>query len=450
MRNGRPPALIVAALLIVGATGGIWCYWHWANDLPEADYSVPDLPRPNGFAELALAAQSVRVPDSFGIVGPTGRITLDLPLDALAYLLELNGEAIDRGLRALRLPYYEAPSPEPRGRGEEFYGAYRNLGRCFCALVRLAVATGDYDAAMYFALETMLLGARIPRGGNAMAVLTGLNCHTDGYIELERIAPHLRPSSLRLLLDRVRVIRAIWPSEAELLAQEAAIERATLLDVCRRIRDGGLRQLFWNSGGRRAATPLWERLLTGFSRKRAILANVERYYAQLKQQADRPWIARQFPRVPDIPIARLAIASYFGRGMAWCLKEAQFAVLEIWLRARLYQLRHGRPPASLAVLAAEGGPLPDDPFTGRPCGYLATSREFLVYSVGPDGRDDGGTPISAIRLRSTSRGDLVFGRMYPPPGPPPARVIPFDPAPAQPPTAAPPQVIPGGPLTPAR
>jgi len=55
MRNGRPPALIVVGLLIFGATACICGYWYWANDLPEPGYSIPQLPRPNGFTELALA-----------------------------------------------------------------------------------------------------------------------------------------------------------------------------------------------------------------------------------------------------------------------------------------------------------------------------------------------------------------------------------------------------------
>ena len=225
------------------------------------------------------------------------------------------------------------------------------------------------------------------------------------------------------------------------MAQEAAFEHASLLEVCRRIRNGGLRQLFWNSGGRRAATPLWERLLTGFSRKRAILAAVDRYYARLREQADRPWIERRLPPVPTLPIAGQRLSPYTHRAILWCLKEAQLAVLEIWLRARLYQLRRGRLPSSLAELAAEGPPLPNDPFTGRPCGYLVIQGKLLVYSAGPDGVDNGGMPVSAIRLRPTSRGDLLFGQMYPPPAP--AR--PSAPGPTMPSPA-----IPGEPLTPVR
>jgi hypothetical protein len=34
--------------------------------------------------------------------------------------------------------------------------------------------------------------------------------------------------------------------------------------------------------------------------------------------------------------------------------------------------------------------VPEDPFTGRPLKYLVDGTRFVVYSPGPDGKDDGG------------------------------------------------------------
>jgi hypothetical protein len=62
----------------------------------------------------------------------------------------------------------------------------------------------------------------------------------------------------------------------------------------------------------------------------------------------------------------------------------------ILLALRLYTVRKGQLPAGLADLVGEGllPAVPIDPFSERPFRY---SRErALLWSVGPDGRDDGG------------------------------------------------------------
>src|SRR5437879_4400286 len=63
-----------------------------------------------------------------------------------------------------------------------------------------------------------------------------------------------------------------------------------------------------------------------------------------------------------------------------------------------YELRHGKPAPSLAALVPELLPaLPRDYMDGQPLRYrLNPDGSFLLYSVGQDGRDDGGdaTPTS--------------------------------------------------------
>ena len=63
------------------------------------------------------------------------------------------------------------------------------------------------------------------------------------------------------------------------------------------------------------------------------------------------------------------------------------------LAIRLYELDHGRRPRTLNPLVPQYLPvLPTDPFApdGRPVGYFPSAPKPIVYSVGPDGNDDGG------------------------------------------------------------
>jgi hypothetical protein len=78
------------------------------------------------------------------------------------------------------------------------------------------------------------------------------------------------------------------------------------------------------------------------------------------------------------------------------------------LAIRLYEIHHGRRPASLDQLIPDYLPaVPADPFTpdGRPIGYRPHAPKPVLYSVGPDGIDDGGEYGGAADWDAK---DLVF------------------------------------------
>jgi hypothetical protein len=78
------------------------------------------------------------------------------------------------------------------------------------------------------------------------------------------------------------------------------------------------------------------------------------------------------------------------------------------LAIRLYQAEYGKLPERLEQLAPEYlRELPIDPFSGRPPVYRPRGEAaFLLYSIGPDGNDDGGMPTEKDNLLGD--GDLVL------------------------------------------
>jgi len=72
--------------------------------------------------------------------------------------------------------------------------------------------------------------------------------------------------------------------------------------------------------------------------------------------------------------------------------------------------QHGRLPERLneltPILLAE---VPEDPFTGAELKYRRTEKGYLIYSVGPDRKDDGGLEQSERKRSSDGRSyDLPF------------------------------------------
>jgi hypothetical protein len=69
-----------------------------------------------------------------------------------------------------------------------------------------------------------------------------------------------------------------------------------------------------------------------------------------------------------------------------------------------YQLKHGNYPPNLDSLVPEFlSVIPTDPVDGKPLNYrLKADGTFLLYSVGENGKDDGGDPSLKKGVESSS------------------------------------------------
>ena len=77
------------------------------------------------------------------------------------------------------------------------------------------------------------------------------------------------------------------------------------------------------------------------------------------------------------------------------------------LGAQGYLLDKGLPPADLEALVPEYlDMIPDDPFADGRLRSATREGDFVIYSVGPDGVDDGATPIEGY-AKQDSTGDIV-------------------------------------------
>ncbi len=84
---------------------------------------------------------------------------------------------------------------------------------------------------------------------------------------------------------------------------------------------------------------------------------------------------------------------------------AKAAILEHAVALRLYRLRHGGYPDRLRDLPANVLKLlPKDPYTNKPMIYRRQGKSVLVYSVGPDRKDDAGKPF----LRRQLANDIIW------------------------------------------
>ncbi len=74
--------------------------------------------------------------------------------------------------------------------------------------------------------------------------------------------------------------------------------------------------------------------------------------------------------------------------------RARMLVIQAALGCHVYKKVHGRYPNTLKVLVLSIlKELEPDPFTGKPLIYKRKGNGFQLYSVGPDGRDNGGKDL---------------------------------------------------------
>jgi hypothetical protein len=73
--------------------------------------------------------------------------------------------------------------------------------------------------------------------------------------------------------------------------------------------------------------------------------------------------------------------------------EAKLRLLICGLALRSYCVEKGQPPEKLADLVPDHlTAVPEDPYSGKPLVYRREADKYVLYTVGPDGQDDGGKP----------------------------------------------------------
>jgi hypothetical protein len=124
------------------------------------------------------------------------------------------------------------------------------------------------------------------------------------------------------------------------------------------------------------------------------------------------------PTMPTDPITA-TIAPIFGQSkLRWTATDTESSLLELVLALQAYQLDHHEYPVKLTDLVPHYlTAIPDDPFakSGPPI-YRRQGAQYLLYSIGPDGIDDGGKPFTTKlttggrrHVESDSKGDIVAG-----------------------------------------
>ena len=347
---------------------------------------------------------------------------------------------------------YQAPPVRSFHALMPYLADYRQLARVLLLDAQVKTAHCDYAGAATSSLDAMELGSQIAHGSGLIGVLTGYACSSMGRSSLWPLINRLDAAHARTAGRRMeRLINQEVPF-ADALQEEKWTAIASLQEALDKPNWRWTLPLFTESfAGNDVASYL---LLLPYS-KRTILNDFARAmdrqisYSRLpyrrtgpspadgglladdarkQQKWQDPVTAGFFPSVGPTRFNYLADL------------KTQNALLAASLALRAYELEHHRLPHSLDELVPKYlTAVPADPFRqGQPLGYRDTKVKLwsvdggqswhpTVYSIGPDGEDDGGMPIHAkptsvnahwsqadqesemYGIRSESRGDILAG-----------------------------------------
>jgi hypothetical protein len=221
--------------------------------------------------------------------------------------------------------------------------AHKSMAQLLMAEGFVHLQEGRTNEAARCFTDCIVFAHSAHRRGLVVDELVGIACQAMGARRLVQLAPHVSPDTLQEILPN-------------LVALDQAQEPAAA--ILRRDRE-------WS----RAAYGVWR------------------------------WM---WMRIVMFKYTRDSEAS-FEKKQVRSVAALRLVMTELAIRG--YQAKNGKPPGALTELVPAWLPaVPLDPFSNRPLVYRVTTNSFQIYSVGPDGKDDQGSPL---KQGGTETGDLL-------------------------------------------
>lgn len=373
------------------ALGCMAFFWNRSinDDLPTDNIPTPTLPSPNAYDEYLKAGQQIKGNPISQSGKPTAKqLTAALPQNLPALKAFRNGMAYPFRSPPIRSFFIRLPQNSN----------FRELARLLILEGRVYEIRGDYGSAAQSYLDCFQLGMDVPRGGALVPCLVGIACEAIGRRSLWEITDKLSASDARAATKRLEELSANRYPFAETMQEEKWMGQASLLEILRKENTLQLAAGLANS-----PTPVslaaWRNFVALVGRgKKRIYQDYSAYFDAIIAQARLPYTPNPPPiPVPNDPVNQMLTPTFDKAQIKDWDMRVQSALLIATLALRAYMVERGDYPATLNALVTEGylSQVPQDPFAGTaPLRYRRISKtQYILYSIGPDSKDDGGKPI---------------------------------------------------------
>lgn len=291
---------------------------------------------------------------------------------------------------------------------------------------------GNHERSVDCLLDCIEMGVEVPRGGCYLTALMGRWVEEYGTNQLSSAIPGLTPQELAHVADRLERIRAKRVTFSDIVLDDGRTDVAMYADALKfpqykfqiaspigwflteRLR--GSRSFY------RVESPLFDmrrvestlfNIRFAFTNKADALAEYKTYYEALALEQRGFYTGKSRVPVPNnIILLSVSDSDIARRRSPFVRNETFVELVRTDVALRRYHSTFGHYPESLSRLTPGFlAQVPLDPFgLGKSLQYglLDNGRKFLLYSIGPDMRDDRGKPSEGLDASDT--GDIVSGK----------------------------------------
>ena len=247
----------------------------------------------------------------------------------------------------------------------------------------------------------MQLSATVPCGGATEDMRAGIEWQKMARLQAWQTVAHLTAYQAKAASQRLESLQAADVPFAEAVREEKWGGQSCLLEV---MHDRNWRRTLVEEHGEDENGPawLWRMGLTRlrFTSKRAVMVRFTRTMDEAIASARLPYASKALvSQTDDGSLPENLLPDYTKDYFDKTNKDTQDTLLLATMALRAYKLDHGTYPAALSALSPIYlKSVPADPFAqSNPLRYKLTGDRYVLYSVGPDGRDDGGKAIDEYR-----------------------------------------------------
>jgi hypothetical protein len=421
--------ILISAALILVLICSFLVWRSWLLALPEQNFTRPtvQMPSPNAY-DFYLEAGIALLPTDKPVDAvqdkpliPKSQWKTHYPIAKKQDWLIKNTEAMQLVQEGLT---YQCRVPPKKFLTDIHQGDFKlllSVGRMLIVQSRVYSKKGDWNRAAKSALDTLKLGYDVARGGSVLDSLYSAAIAAHVYYEFWDILPHLDKAETIAAAKRLEIILQNRTKYSQILKEEKYLCQVEMLDFFKHTHSWSLRSAVDEKGEFQ-----WNLLPKIFiTSRRQMLQEYNAHMDKRIAQSLLPYNADTSPiTIPADKFNQLVTSDYQRNYWSHSRAEAKAAFLITDLALHSYRLDNGRYPQSLNTLIPRYiNKIAVDPFgKGDTLRYKLTKQKYLLYSVGPDGKDDNGRVVenkkiskekrSRYTLAPESKGDFVAGMNY--------------------------------------
>lgn len=349
---------------------------------------------PNAFNDYMAAARLMKDADRIqkAIAASTEERPNRIPLKEKEALIRKNTAALKRIREGFSLPYHE-PALKTTSPEWVHYGKLRALARLLLLEGLVRASKGDHEGAMNSYLDAIHLGEHIQHGSVLIGMLVGVAIQHIGRRNVWETVDHLSAGEALKASQRLKKISELHYPFWRIIQGEKRFALDNFESELQRLKQEGQQ----NEVEEWADTDGDDPYLKAAERfgERGTLDRYLAYLDDLTHATRNRFIDR--PRYPLPNHDPLIIEMGPVVDLSW-MKElinlTQNRLLAVTLALRAYHAENGNYPETLKELTPVYlKDLPVDPFGRNGFGYRRDGSKYVLYSIGPDGQDNGGKPI---------------------------------------------------------